>query len=231
MESGRLGHSPAYPVPGVEILVAIDALDDLLHNAGRVPLTGQARINPEALGAAVARIRRAHVETFGMLPGTDPPVAATSRLVAELEAIAAEAPAVPLTSQVRVDQEAVLDRLDTLRAELPAAIRSIGGTPPPPPKETGELLVAIDALDDAVHRARSVPLTEQVRFKPDDLRELVARVRATVDGERLTPALDELDAIIARARPVPLTDHVRIPKKELRAQLDELIGLVGPPGR
>jgi hypothetical protein len=215
----------------VEILAAIDALDDLLHLAGRVPLTGQARVNPEALGAAVASIRRAHVETFGLLPGSDPPIAATSRLVAELEAIAAEAPAVPLTSQVRVDQEAVIERLDGLRLELPAAIRALGGTPPPPPKETGELLVAIDALDDAVHRARYLPLTEQVRFEPDELRELVARVRAAAHGERITPALDELDALIARARPVPLTDQVRIPKEDLYAQLDELRTLITPPRR
>jgi hypothetical protein len=91
--------------------------------------------------------------------------------------------------------------------------------------------VAIDALDDAVHRARHVPLTEQVRFKPDELREMVARVRTAAHGGSMTPALDALDAIVARARPIPLTDQVRIPKEDLYARLDELRTLVTPPRR
>ena len=116
---------------GLEILVAIDALDDEVHAAKAVPLTDQVRFDPEALQARVAEIR-AHW-----------PPRADSALLDELDGAVAAAPAVPLTRQVRIDKERIYDLLDRMRAELPDAIREIRR------REIGVHHVALEIREDA----------------------------------------------------------------------------------
>jgi hypothetical protein len=98
-----------------------------------------------------------------------------------------------------------------------------------------DVLVAIDNLDDLVHNAPSVPLTDQVRLAPERLEAAVAQlhatlppdVRARAEGEGL---LERLDAVVASAKPVPLVDQVRVDKEALYDVLDGLRAAISPAG-
>jgi hypothetical protein len=84
-------------------------------------------------------------------------------------------------------------------------------------------LRAIDDVDDALRRARPVPLTDQVRLDRDELAERVAALRRAFAAAGSAPAsLDAIEAAVARARPVPLTPQVRVEKPALQEQLDAL---------
>ena len=90
-----------------------------------------------------------------------------------------------------------------------------------------DLATAIDHLDDLVHHAKPVPLTDQVRLRPDELREAVAAIDAALppDVRRRAEAqglLERLHAVVRQARPLPLVDRVRFDKDELYAVLDAL---------
>src|SRR5581483_4431486 len=76
-----------------------------------------------------------------------------------------------------------------------------------------DVLSLIDELDDLVHQARGVPLSEQVRLERDDLYELLDRLRETVPEELkharwlvrerhalLAEARRECDRLLAEAR-------------------------------
>ncbi len=92
-----------------------------------------------------------------------------------------------------------------------------------------DILVAIDAFDDLLHKARLVPLTDQVRLKPDVLAHHVAqihehllpdmRARAVAEG-----ILERLGVLVRDAKPVPLTEQVRVNRDELYEVLDALRG-------
>ena len=89
---------------------------------------------------------------------------------------------------------------------------------------------AIDFLDDLVHNAKPVPLTDQVRLQRDELREAVAAIDAALapDVRRRAEAeglLERLEAIVEGAKPVPLTEQVRFDKDDLYEVLDALRGL------
>ncbi|HET8950416.1 MAG TPA: hypothetical protein VFN44_07890 [Solirubrobacteraceae bacterium] len=217
-----------------EIFDAIDALDDMLFDA-RLLLTSQARVDREQLRAAVGRIRSSHDRQFAAQAAGDPRIVATTRALTELEAIAADAPGIPLTSQVRVNVDAAIDKLDRLREALPEAVRLTGDASEHSPRESGELLLAIDAFDDALHRARPVPLTNQVRLENADLdahlERLRAALRASATDRSATAALDVIAATVAEARPVPLTDQVRVAKPPIQRRLGELRALVQPLSR
>jgi hypothetical protein len=94
-----------------------------------------------------------------------------------------------------------------------------------------DLLIAIDTLDDLVHEAKAVPLTDQVRMKHDELRRhagdvldaLSPQQRARAEAEGLP---ERLETVLRDAKPVPLTDQVRIGKDEIYAILDALRALV-----
>ena len=89
-------------------LVAIDSLDDLVHNARAVPLTGQVRMPLEQLETAVRQVHetlppelRARLEAEGLL--------------GRLDTLARDARPVPLTDQVRIDKDALYEILDAIR--------------------------------------------------------------------------------------------------------------------
>jgi hypothetical protein len=95
-------------------------------------------------------------------------------------------------------------------------------------------LVAIDTLDDLAHNARTVPLTDQVRMRPESLRAAVDDVVATLpdDLRRRAEAeglLERLEALLREAKPVPLTHDVRFDKDALYEILDGIRALIAPP--
>ena len=88
----------------MDTLTAIDALDDAVFNARRVPLTDQVRIDADELSERVAAVRAA-AQDDAMTPVLD-----------AIEAIVARARPVPLTDQVRIPADELYARLDELRA-------------------------------------------------------------------------------------------------------------------
>src|SRR5580692_4577150 len=46
-----------------------------------------------------------------------------------------------------------------------------------------DVLVLIDKLDDLVHNARAVPLTDQVRVDKDEIYDILDQMRATIPEE------------------------------------------------
>ena len=204
----------------VDTLQAIDELDDLVNDARAVLFTAQARLDPDALRTAVERLRRAVTAEFGLLS------AAQLDPVAEIEALAAAAKPVPFTSYVRIDRDAIIGKLDELRRGLPEAIAAKRGVPYEQPPSAAAL-VTIDELDDLIHMARVVPLTDQVRLERADLDSRIATLRRQVAGNRpAVTILERLEAVVADAKPVPLTDQIRVLKPRLYDTLDELRAVV-----
>jgi hypothetical protein len=94
----------------VELLVAIDALDDLLHEGKSAFLRpSQVRVHAEAYRAAVARLRAAIATD---LPHVVAPAVAGP--VAQLERIGETAPR--KGESLRLDVEEAYDQLDRARA-------------------------------------------------------------------------------------------------------------------
>src|SRR5437763_3416800 len=76
-----------------------------------------------------------------------------------------------------------------------------------------DVLVLIDKLDDLVHNAKAVPLTDQVRVDRDEIYEIIDQMRATIPEEikqarwivkerqeMLAEAKREVDRLLAEAR-------------------------------
>src|SRR3954462_10280734 len=76
-----------------------------------------------------------------------------------------------------------------------------------------DVLVLIDKLDDLVHNAKAVPLTDQVRIDREEIYEILDQMRATIPEEikqarwivkerqeMLAEAKREVDRLLAEAR-------------------------------
>jgi hypothetical protein len=125
-----------------------------------------------------------------------------------LDAVVERARPVPLVrSQVILDRESVYDVLDGMRASLPEAIKATrwlrkkredAGDAPLRDGDvvSGDVLTNIDALDDLIHNARPVPLTDSVRVSRDRLASILAQMRA--DLMPLGQELADLEEIYGR---------------------------------
>ncbi|HEX8205668.1 MAG TPA: hypothetical protein VF587_06400 [Solirubrobacteraceae bacterium] len=94
----------------MDLLVAIDTLDDLVHNARAVPMTDQVRLPRGSLEAATEQLRAA-LPAAGL--GANPEA---EELLGRLEGVARSAKRVMLTKDVRVDKDELYEILDRLRA-------------------------------------------------------------------------------------------------------------------
>ena len=87
-------------------------------------------------------------------------------------------------------------------------------------------LTAIDRLDDLVHNAKAVPLTNEVRLDREELARAVDTLLATLPRELESRpdvvAHTRLAEVVRKAKPVPLAGDVRVPKGELYDLLDAL---------
>ena len=204
------------PCARVDTAQAIDALDDLVHNARPVPLTDQVRLHPDELHRAVEQLRRAVTAEFGLLPGPE------LDGVAAIEALAAEAKRIRLTPDVRLDRRGLTRKLDELRLELPEQVAAKSGEPNERPPGAAAL-VAISELDELVHNARIVPLTDQVRLERAEFETRIAALREQVaNNGRALAVVERLETVVADAKPVPMTDQIRVLKTRLYDLLGEL---------
>ncbi len=91
-----------------------------------------------------------------------------------------------------------------------------------------DFLQAIDALDDLVFEAPSVPLTDRVRLKREDLDAAVARFRELpssepVHGAVIRHLIEQLERLAAAAEPLPVfRSQVQVDKGEIYELLDRM---------
>src|SRR6187455_2639441 len=92
-----------------------------------------------------------------------------------------------------------------------------------------DVLVLIDKLDDLVHNAKAVPLTDQVRIDREEIYEILDQMRATIPEEikqarwivkerqeMLAEAKRECDRIIQEAR-----EHAKRKARETRLEMED----------
>lgn len=197
----------------MDVLVAIDAVDDLLHNARVVPLSDEVRVDPEELGGLIQRMRSSLREQLAD-PEPSRSWAQVDRLQAELRA----ARKMPMSNHVRVDRERMYDILDWLRAVVLADLRADDPSADP-------VAVAADGVLSVLGRSRA----RLVAVDREDLGAAVARLRAVVETERhgfdrsrASHALDRLEAIVRDAKPRRVGRGVRIEREPFVALLREL---------
>jgi hypothetical protein len=203
----------------MDVLAAVDALDDLVDRAPGIPLTDGARVRPEEFEAAVERIRSATRTELGLLPGPE--------LARALEDLPAASRPIPLTSTLAISRTRMQDALDRVRIAV-AASRG-GATPEPPPRTP--LMAAIDAVEEQLSQARIVPLTPTVRVEKPELQEALSRLRAlAVDVPGAKTRVDELEWLAQAAVPVPLTSQIRLDPRPFRRVLERLRALAAAVG-
>lgn len=211
-------------VPGVDLLVAIDVLDDLIHSARPVPLTRLVRLEQEDLTAAISDIRSA--TSAERIPFNE------SRefllMLDGLERLAAEAPQIPFTSQIRCDREAIYDQLDQLRRNFPKSVQ-----------ENRWKLAEAQAIAER-GETEGRRLIEEQRRTSDASTELLGLVERITDpfmgsrgARQLTfdqtdalSTLDRLRALVPRAVDPSLPDRQRRVELALSG-LDEAARLLG----
>jgi len=102
-----------------------------------------------------------------------------------------------------------------------------------------DVLVLIDKLDDLVHNAKPVPLTDQVRVDKEEIYDILDQMRATIPEEikqarwivkerqeMLAEAKREVDRIIAEAREQAVreasqTEIVRLAERQAQDIVDD----------
>src|SRR3954462_7832205 len=105
-----------------------------------------------------------------------------------------------------------------------------------------DILVLIDKLDDLVHNAKGVPMTDQVRIDREEIYDVLDQMRATIPEEvqragwlvkesqdMLAEANRESDRIIGEAREQAMTlasqtEIVRLAEKQAPANLEKFLG-------
>src|ERR687885_8097 len=92
-----------------------------------------------------------------------------------------------------------------------------------------DVLVLIDKLDDLVHNAKQVPLTDQVRVDKEEIYDILDQMRATIPEEikqarwivkerqeMLAEAKREVDRLLAEAR-----EQARREAREMRLEMED----------
>ena len=156
-------------VQRMEVLTAIDSLDELLYRAKPVPLSDDVRVDPAELARLVEDIRVAIPIELTRAGSSDVPA-----LVDRLDAVSRDAKPVPMSRAVRVDKERIYSICDELRASLPDDLRQA------PLRQA-----ALDSLP-----ARSISAEEAIRSLPELLHEVRfggETIRITLNG---TPMAD-----------------------------------------
>jgi hypothetical protein len=87
--------------------------------------------------------------------------------------------------------------------------------------EPTEAMLAVDALDEAIHGAAGVPFTDQVRLDRRPVDDMLGTLRTALPSGSAA-LLGELDQLIQRAKPIPLTQEVRVDREAVYDILDRM---------
>ena len=202
----------------MDVLAAIDRLDDLVHNAKAVPLTDQVRIDGDELTAAVDALLALLPPDASELLDLDVPE--------RLTAIVRDARPVPLTDDVRVDRDPIHDLLDRLRGAVPLALAPATASLS---TEAKRLLVTIGDLAALVGEARGLFSGGRARVERTTLTQALDELhrRATPDLRRTGAGheLEELDRLAREAEPAR-GDRVKVEARPFQDALDRLAAIV-----
>jgi hypothetical protein len=105
----------------MECLVAVDAIDELVHDAKPTRSRRRCRVDAEALLAAIDRAQREITVALA-----DPRSSAALSCLDRLWSLALEARPVPILGGVRLDRSATFDLLDELRQLLANDLKTQG---------------------------------------------------------------------------------------------------------
>jgi hypothetical protein len=154
----------------MEILDAINRLDDRVHMAPEIPLTDSVRIEANLLQAGVGGIRQHADRMWGS--DREGPVGQLFEALEELEAMVASAKPVPLT-ELRVNRDKLYEPLDRIRELLLPAVTSARGASAP----WGPVLVSVTTFDSLMDQAGRALLSRAIKIDACELRDAAARVR------------------------------------------------------
>jgi hypothetical protein len=184
----------------MQLLKAIDQLDDHIHAAAGIPLTEQVRLEAGLLRASVSVIREEADKRFGTQRAGA--IGTLFRALEELEALVASARSIPGSDQVRVSKARFYDRLDELRSSVAPAVRQQGGESGDVPP-WAEVMDHLTALERLAHDAPRSTFARKLRIEAHELRDLAGRVRISATralepdaGREFFAALDRLDEIV-----------------------------------
>ena len=218
----------------MEIMAAIDDLEDLIVLSPQVPLTNTVRIDAQVVREAVGRLRPAATDLFELVPGYTGPTADVFSLIDELKEAVATARRVPLTEQLRIDKSRVFDLLRRLREMMADARAESRSAEPPTRTRVIAILAAVDAIDDLIHQAKKPTFSDVVILRATALRHASGRLRSAVgelggaDGDHTRPiadmlaVIDELDELVRAGERRQTTGRVRVSPGSLYDQLDRL---------
>lgn len=134
----------------------LDSLERMLAQAAPVPLTSSVRVDADTARKAIAELQAA-------LPFDDAPQdaergdpARAARAMESLRAEVAEAPAIPLTDQVRIETKVAYGLIDELRAAVPT--RSVGDVLGAAGEAGARAVVAVDAARASLSELRELML-------------------------------------------------------------------------
>ena len=207
----------------MDVLVAIDRLDDLVHNAKAVPMSDQVRVDRDELQRALDELLRTMPpELAHQLPDFDAP----ERLAAAVR----NAKPVPLTGEVRLEKDVVYDLLDALRGAVPLVLAPATAALP---AEAKRLLMAIGDLTGLVHASRGLFSGRHARIDRAQLTAALDELHrlATPELRRDGAAheLGELDRLVSQAEPAR-GDKVKLEHEPFTAALDRLSDRVAEGG-
>src|SRR5215210_4214567 len=86
-----------------------------------------------------------------------------------------------------------------------------------------DVLVLIDKLDDLVHNAKAVPLTDQVRIDREEIYEILDQMRATIPEEikQARWIVKERQEMLAERQAQEIIDEARRSARETRLEMED----------
>src|SRR5215207_9468297 len=86
-----------------------------------------------------------------------------------------------------------------------------------------DVLVLIDKLDDLVHNAKAVPLTDQVRIDREEIYDILDQMRATIPEEikQARWIVKERQDMLAERQAQDIVDDARRQARETRLEMED----------
>ena len=158
----------------------IEQLERVIREARETPLLGGAMVDQVDAETLMGEIRLDLFDSARELPDGRWVVKGEAALAAldEFDQLLSGASRVPLSGKVRLDRERALALVGSMRAG--AHRERVADGPPTPPWDPAPMIALIDRLHGAIHGAKRVPLTDQIRVDRDEIYDILDEMRGTV---------------------------------------------------